>query len=112
MKDLLNITGERIIWRHDTIERTFYTTTLSSTVNNETIKTNIEVKFPRDTYLDNGQTIIIKKGFLSCYRNNNYVLQHKVTNQKLVYNQIYIVVSDYDVIGEPIVPNFATKKVD
>lgn len=111
MKELLNITGERIIWRHDTKDRTFYTTTLSSTVNNETVKASIELKFPRDTYIDNGQTINIKKGFLSCYKNNNYVLQHKTTNQKLVYNQIYIVVNEYELVGQPIVPNFATKSV-
>lgn len=112
MRELLNITGERIIWRHDTKERTFYTTTISSTVNGETTKTSVEVKFPKDAYIDNGQTIKINKGFLSCYQNKNYVLLHKVTNQKVIYNQIYIMVVDYELVGEPIVPNFATKNVN
>ena len=112
MKDLLNITGERIIWRHDTKERTFYTTTLSSTLNNKTTKTSIEVRFPKETYLDSGQTIKIQKGFLSCYENNNYVLTHKTTNKKMVYNTIYIAVQEYELVGEPIVPSFATKNID
>lgn len=112
MKELLNITGERIIWRHDTKERTFYTTTISSTVNGETTKASMEVKFPKDTFIDNGQTINIKKGFLSCYLNKNYVLLNKTTNQKFLYNQIYIAVLEYDIVGEPIVPNFATKNID
>ena len=112
MKDLLNITGERIIWRHDTKDRTFYTTTLSSAVNGKVTKASIEVRFPKDTYLETGQTVNIKKGFLSCYENKNYVLAHKITNKKMIYNTIYISVQEYELVGEPIKPSFATKNVE
>lgn len=111
MNELFNITGKRVIWKRITKSKTYYLTTISSQMGNKSVKTTIEVKFPADTFLDDGQTIFIKNGFLSTYENTKFCLFNNKTGKKQIYCPIYIVVLDYDVIGEPIIPNFATRKI-
>lgn len=112
MEDLFNITGKRIIWKRSTKDRVVYTTTISSKGNNgEMVRATMEVKFIKDIIVDNGQTINIRKGFLACYANPRMVLLNKKTNQKQVYNTIYIMVTEFDLVGKPIIPNFATREI-